>query len=613
MLEDRIDTYDIHVYQLFESTYQENGKWYGGRREITNNLRFSVKGYSGSLESYRVKAQDVSSGKIVLIARILGNTTGNSGEVEILAIDEAPTSMEIENAGKFRTKYYVGETPDFKDIEFKLNFKSSKNPVGGLKTPAIKTDFNGEVTYNAAENGKFKVTFSYAGTKVEYTFQALEKEDLTVIEPTNTILAYKNGEIIAVPELKFNVDLDPEDENEQKETVGQNGIEGVTVKVSVCNKNGDKTDLRAEGEYSIRYDFEVTNPRFNAPEPIIITVKVTDNPYTLKITVPETGKLNSTYSGSDIEIPKPEIGKIVDTRDENREVLPDSIIYKINGKELTREEAAEPWSRLHAGSYKVEVIVTVDGKTFNAEYTMVIAKTKNSDMAVTVGTVVLGEGANFKFPVTAKFGADTVKYQYSQSREGGYTDAVPTTAGVWYVKATIAETGDYTGLEVIESFRVRENSTTAETGEGKVEGNIEGGDGIGADWKLSIKQIESETVSQVSISKQDALEGYKVELRNENNVLVKPEKAYTVNIKLSDALQGKKGLNVYFVYTDADGKVQTTKLSSKVEGEYIAVKMNNFDGKVMITTAVPGEPVGLLVSVIVLGVVAACGIGACII
>ncbi len=45
----------------------------------------------------------------------------------------------------------------------------------------------------------------------------------------------------------------------------------------------------------------------------------------------------------------------------------------------------------------------------------------------------------------AKYG--TIKYTYSNTADGTYTEEVPTEAGTHYVKATVEETADYSGLE----------------------------------------------------------------------------------------------------------------------------------------------------------------------
>ena len=55
-----------------------------------------------------------------------------------------------------------------------------------------------------------------------------------------------------------------------------------------------------------------------------------------------------------------------------------------------------------------------------------------------------GETANAPTAV-AKYG--TIKYTYSNTADGTYTEEVPTNAGTYYVKATVEETADYSGLE----------------------------------------------------------------------------------------------------------------------------------------------------------------------
>ena len=55
-----------------------------------------------------------------------------------------------------------------------------------------------------------------------------------------------------------------------------------------------------------------------------------------------------------------------------------------------------------------------------------------------------GETANAPTAV-AKYG--TIKYTYSNTADGTYTEEVPTEAGTHYVKATVEETADYSGLE----------------------------------------------------------------------------------------------------------------------------------------------------------------------
>ena len=67
-------------------------------------------------------------------------------------------------------------------------------------------------------------------------------------------------------------------------------------------------------------------------------------------------------------------------------------------------------------------------------------------MANILETVVFADGETANTPTAvAKYG--TIKYTYSTAADGEYNDIVPTDAGTYYVKATVEETADYSGLE----------------------------------------------------------------------------------------------------------------------------------------------------------------------
>lgn len=53
---------------------------------------------------------------------------------------------------------------------------------------------------------------------------------------------------------------------------------------------------------------------------------------------------------------------------------------------------------------------------------------------------------------TAKYGQ--IVYSYSDDRNGKFTSEVPQNAGTYYVKASVAATGQYTGLEAIKEFTI---------------------------------------------------------------------------------------------------------------------------------------------------------------
>ncbi len=70
---------------------------------------------------------------------------------------------------------------------------------------------------------------------------------------------------------------------------------------------------------------------------------------------------------------------------------------------------------------------------------------------------IYGEKAN-KPAAEAKFG--NVTFTYSKEKDGTYTTEVPTEAGIWYVKATVEGTGNYTDLEAVKEFEILEEAVS---------------------------------------------------------------------------------------------------------------------------------------------------------
>ena len=71
-------------------------------------------------------------------------------------------------------------------------------------------------------------------------------------------------------------------------------------------------------------------------------------------------------------------------------------------------------------------------------------------------------GENAKTPVAkAKFGTPT--FSYGTTADGMFTDAVPTAAGKYFVKATVAATANYDGAEKIAEFKIAQAAATVTT------------------------------------------------------------------------------------------------------------------------------------------------------
>ena len=100
-------------------------------------------------------------------------------------------------------------------------------------------------------------------------------------------------------------------------------------------------------------------------------------------------------------------------------------------------------------SYTVNGAQTVTNEADSVTVKVVYPATENKNsneftQPLTITGWTYGETVNAPTAV-AKYG--TIKYTYSNTADGTYTEKVPTNAGTHYVKATVEETADYSGLE----------------------------------------------------------------------------------------------------------------------------------------------------------------------
>ena len=131
---------------------------------------------------------------------------------------------------------------------------------------------------------------------------------------------------------------------------------------------------------------------------------------------------------------------------------------KVNIKWQKKSTAAKmEWEDLKSapstvGSYRV-VVELEENDNYNsasAALEFVISKatnTWNEELSIEGWTY---DGKTNDPTAKAQFG--DVTFTYSNKENGTYTNEVPKNAGTWYVKATVAETENYTGLEAKKSF-----------------------------------------------------------------------------------------------------------------------------------------------------------------
>ena len=104
-------------------------------------------------------------------------------------------------------------------------------------------------------------------------------------------------------------------------------------------------------------------------------------------------------------------------------------------------------ARADAGVYTIWFRVKGDANHNNSEpqpITATIAKASISP-AFSIAGWTYGEAANAPVVLSGNPGGGEESFLYSSARDGDYVAAVPTTAGVWFVKAVIGETANYQG------------------------------------------------------------------------------------------------------------------------------------------------------------------------
>ncbi len=228
---------------------------------------------------------------------------------------------------------------------------------------------------------------------------------------------------------------------------------GGEIKPAIEVKDGDKT-LVLDTDYTVTYDNNT-----NASDEAKVTVEIISNNYagTLEKTftiLPKTINTAITQLTAPVknEVPQTEI----ETDEYTATVVwsPGVTEKFVYNTVYTATITITPKTNytvkgIAENGYTVSGAETVTNEADSATVTVVYSATENKNsneftqpLAITGWTY--GEKANTPTAV-AKYG--TIKYTYSNTADGTYTEEVPTNAGTYYVKATVEETDKYTGLE----------------------------------------------------------------------------------------------------------------------------------------------------------------------
>ena len=109
---------------------------------------------------------------------------------------------------------------------------------------------------------------------------------------------------------------------------------------------------------------------------------------------------------------------------------------------------------MNAGTYRVTAVLAGDDNFNETSSEPKVFRIAQAPNAWVENLSIMGwtyQGAMKQPSASAKYG--TPVFTYSNSKDGIFTSKVPTTAGTWYVKATVI-TENYEKLEVVQSFTI---------------------------------------------------------------------------------------------------------------------------------------------------------------
>ncbi|MBQ7975492.1 MAG: S-layer homology domain-containing protein, partial [Clostridia bacterium] len=292
---------------------------------------------------------------------------------------------------------------------------------GTVKVEYKKAEESAYTTTVPTNAGNYTARFSVAATD---NYGALEKTvDFTIAKAQAVITVDATpiekfyGETLTLPEATSN-------------------IGSVTVDKTVAQ-------MKDKGTYTVTYTVAGTNNYDGDTETINVTIKQ------LPVNIKWENADGLVYDGT-------------------QKTITAVLANKVEGDNvnLTVEGVT---SATETGTYTANVTAVdndnytiINGTNLTKEWA--ISETANEwTSALSITGWTFGDNANAP-TATAKFG--TAEFTYADSIDGAYTDTVPTNAGTYYVKATVAGTSSYAEISataqfVIEAKELNANNITA--------------------------------------------------------------------------------------------------------------------------------------------------------
>ena len=436
-------------------------------------IRLSNSSYALKLEDNKIKLTQTSSG-VTTFPVYLGYDANNGtnapdgSSAEIVAGDSA--TFTISDSVPTRTGYdFLGWATD-KDAtsaEYRSggSITISSNTTLYAVWKKISTFETNEFTqpltitgWTYGETANTPTAEAKYGT-IKYTYSNTADGTYTEKVPTNAGTHYVKATVEETADYS-GLESDAFEFVIEKKTLTNDNITDIAdqtytggeIKPAIEVKDGDKT-LVLDTDYTVTYDNNT-----NASDEAKVTVEIISNNYAgtlektftilpktinsaitltapVKNEVPQTEIETDEYTATVVWSPEVEDKFGYDTVYTAKITITPKTNYTVKG--------------IAENGYTVNGAETVTNEADSVTVKVVYPATENKNsneftQPLTITGWTYGETANTP-TAEAKYG--TIKYTYSNTADGTYTEKVPTNAGTHYVKATVEETADYSGLE----------------------------------------------------------------------------------------------------------------------------------------------------------------------
>ena len=367
------------------------------------------------------------------------NTNAGTGKIIVKAKDGGNYSFDAVNQTFTIKQKDVAAQRDATNIQVVVDKGTFDEPTFGDVKGTLTYSYDGATSYDYdAIVGKLKTLHLGATGDIGYTYTANGNYTGIITGKLHfTVVNLPAATITTAPAAKTGLTFNG---TEQVLVNAGSGITGGTLqyKLDGGSYNAELPKATNAGSYTVYYKVKGNNTTHSDSSEQSFTVTIAPKTVTAAVSVEPT---SYTYTGKAIE-------PTTVTVKDGTTVIPASEYTVVYTDNINVGTATVTVSDRAGGNYVV-----------SGTATFTITKAALSGVSVSLGGWTYGDTA--KTPtVSGNLGGGNVTYQYKADNASTYTSTVPTNAGTYTVKATVAESANYKAATATGSFTIAPKTVT---------------------------------------------------------------------------------------------------------------------------------------------------------